>query len=117
MSSNTTTINNETPPTTKDESAESTQSAAPLALPWTSTSTEHDTQADVTTLQTVKLDQLGPMVVNSDGTLSRISNWADMDETERARTLRILGKRNMLRKEKLDTEADDGKEQLVDHAA
>ncbi|KAG6864796.1 hypothetical protein C0991_007052, partial [Blastosporella zonata] len=36
----------------------------------------------------VKLDALGPMVVNSDGTLSRIANWAQLTEPEQARTLR-----------------------------
>ncbi|KAF2439337.1 hypothetical protein P171DRAFT_338229, partial [Karstenula rhodostoma CBS 690.94] len=48
----------------------------------------------------VKLDHLGPMVVNRDGTLSRIGNWEQMTEMERRNTLRVLGKRNQLR---LDT--------------
>ncbi|KDQ23784.1 hypothetical protein PLEOSDRAFT_1016984, partial [Pleurotus ostreatus PC15] len=42
----------------------------------------------------VKLDELGPMVVNSDGTLSRIANWGSMTEAEKERTLRILLARN-----------------------
>ncbi|KAK8183072.1 uncharacterized protein BKA78DRAFT_231138, partial [Phyllosticta capitalensis] len=45
----------------------------------------------------VKLDALGPMVVNKDGTLSRIANWQKMTEIEKRNTLRILGKRNQLR--------------------
>ncbi|UNI19987.1 hypothetical protein JDV02_006127 [Purpureocillium takamizusanense] len=59
--------------------------------------------SDVTTLDvsgegtTVKLDGLGPLVVNRDGTMSRISNWAEMTDIERQNTLRILGKRNKLR--------------------
>ncbi|KAJ6441906.1 3-ketoacyl-(acyl-carrier-protein) reductase [Purpureocillium lavendulum] len=59
--------------------------------------------SDVTTLDvsgegtTVKLGALGPLVVNQDGTMSRISNWAEMTEIERQNTLRILGKRNKLR--------------------
>lgn len=95
---------------TNESTTDSGPAPAQLALPSTSTSTEPNAQADTTVLQTVKLDQLGPMVVNSNGTLSRISNWADMDEAERARTLRILGKRNMLRKEKLEAETEDGEE-------
>ncbi|KND94433.1 hypothetical protein TOPH_01149 [Tolypocladium ophioglossoides CBS 100239] len=47
---------------------------------------------------TVKLGALGPLVVNQDGTMSRISNWADMTGFERKNTLRILGKRNQLRR-------------------
>jgi len=50
---------------------------------------------------TVSLDHLGPIVVNQDGTLSRISNWDKMTETEKRNTLRVLGKRNRLRMEKL----------------
>ncbi|EFQ33413.1 uncharacterized protein GLRG_08692 [Colletotrichum graminicola M1.001] len=44
-----------------------------------------------------KLDHLGPLVVNQDGTMSRISNWGEMTEIERRNTLRILGKRNQIR--------------------
>ncbi|KAL7922928.1 hypothetical protein ACQKWADRAFT_312463 [Trichoderma austrokoningii] len=46
---------------------------------------------------TVKLDALGPLVVNVDGTMSRISNWDKMAEIERQNTLRIIGKRNQQR--------------------
>ncbi|KAI2775891.1 hypothetical protein F4815DRAFT_374595 [Daldinia loculata] len=45
----------------------------------------------------VKLDRLGPLVVNEDGTMSRIANWAEMADIERDNTLRILGKRNKMR--------------------
>lgn len=50
-----------------------------------------------TTSTTVKLDALGPLVVNSDGTLSRIANWADMTDAERERTVQVLGRRNRIR--------------------
>lgn len=49
----------------------------------------------------VKLNHLGPLVVNQDGTLSRISNWQQMTDMEKKNTLRILGKRNQLRMEAL----------------
>ncbi|KAI0310047.1 hypothetical protein OF83DRAFT_1156470 [Amylostereum chailletii] len=45
----------------------------------------------------VQLDALGPVVINSDGTLSRITNWQEMTESERVRTLRVLIKRNRIR--------------------
>lgn len=67
------------------------------------------TQLDVGSGQGVKLDHLGPMVVNRDGTLSRIANWEHMSDIERRNTLRILGKRNQLRMETLraeDSKAD-----------
>ncbi|KAK4049519.1 hypothetical protein OIV83_004016 [Microbotryomycetes sp. JL201] len=48
--------------------------------------------------QSVSLfDKLGPTVVNSDGTLSRIGNWAELLPHERANVLRVLGKRNQIR--------------------
>lgn len=56
----------------------------------------------------VRLDHFGPVVINQDGTLSRISNWGEMTENERRNTLRVLGKRNQLRlddlHQKLQTE-------------
>ncbi|KAJ7682852.1 hypothetical protein B0H17DRAFT_942428 [Mycena rosella] len=42
----------------------------------------------------VKLEDLGPMVVNTDGTLSRISNWSNLTDPEKERTLRVLSARN-----------------------
>ncbi|KAJ6526632.1 hypothetical protein DFH09DRAFT_1187642 [Mycena vulgaris] len=45
----------------------------------------------------VKLEDLGPMVVNSDGTLSRISNWSNLTDPEKERTLRVLSARNKIR--------------------
>ncbi|KAJ3173838.1 hypothetical protein HDU87_007341 [Geranomyces variabilis] len=48
------------------------------------------------------LDALGPMVVNADGTLSRITNWDSMTSEEQANITRVLTKRNALRLRKLD---------------
>ncbi|TPX59280.1 hypothetical protein PhCBS80983_g02592 [Powellomyces hirtus] len=59
------------------------------------------------TEDTVKLEALGPMVVNEDGTLSRITNWESMGEAERANVIRVIGKRNAKRLEKLKAQAAD----------
>lgn len=77
-----------------------------LALPDTEVATG---RIDLSRSQpsTVKLDDLGPMLVNTDGTLSRIQNWQSMTALEKERTLKILGKRNMLRQEKLKNEDGD----------
>lgn len=73
----------------------STNSKQPLPLP------EPPTGSDATQLtvdgEGIKLDHLGPMVVNVDGTLSRIGNWDKMAPIERENTLRIIGKRNQTR--------------------
>lgn len=39
------------------------------------------------------------MVVNVDGSLSRISNWEGLADIEKKNTLRIIGKRNQERLE------------------
>lgn len=44
-----------------------------------------------------KLDALGPMVVNHDGTLSRVTNWAGMTPAEQQTTLTMLARRNKQR--------------------
>jgi predicted Fe-S protein YdhL (DUF1289 family) len=43
------------------------------------------------------MDDLGPMVVNSDGTLRRITNWDSMTKQEQANTLRLISARNKKR--------------------
>ncbi|OAA69714.1 hypothetical protein ISF_02984 [Cordyceps fumosorosea ARSEF 2679] len=48
---------------------------------------------------TVKLSDLGPLVVNVDGTVARIANWKEMTEAERETTVRMVGRRN---KQRLD---------------
>ncbi|KAF8930858.1 hypothetical protein BGZ58_007990 [Dissophora ornata] len=53
----------------------------------------------------IKLDILGPVVVNENGTISRIDNWAEMTEIEKANTRRILLKRNAQRLARLRSEA------------
>ncbi|KAL1965128.1 hypothetical protein VTN77DRAFT_6041 [Rasamsonia byssochlamydoides] len=50
---------------------------------------------------TISLDHLGPVVVNQDGTMSRIANWDKMTDIEKRNTLRVLGKRNRERMEAL----------------
>jgi len=79
------------------------QEEKPLALPSAENATKIGTSQSS---NTVKLDHLGPLVVNTDGTLSRVSNWQNMTEAEKGRTLRVLGKRNMLRQEKMKEEEE-----------
>jgi hypothetical protein len=76
---------------------------APLPLPEPTSDT---TQLNVNG-EGVKLDRLGPLVINKDGTMSRIANWDKMAEIEKQNTLRILGKRNQLRMESLRGEGDE----------
>jgi hypothetical protein len=47
--------------------------------------------------QTVELDQLGPIIINTDGTMQRITNWDKMTEQEKRNIMRIIPKRNAQR--------------------
>ncbi len=82
-----------------DESATTssyTSHKTPLALP--EATHNADQQLDVSNGgATIKLDHLGPMVVNVDGTLSRIANWTAMADIEKENTLRIIARRNQER--------------------
>ncbi len=46
------------------------------------------------------------LVVNEDGTMSRIDNWAEMADIEKANVRRILLKRNAQRLTRLRAERD-----------
>lgn len=82
--------------TTRQDTANGEQTKAPLALP--AAPSDPTTKLDMSNGNTtVALDHLGPMVVNVDGTMSRISNWDKMAEIEKTNTLRIIGKRNKAR--------------------
>lgn len=49
---------------------------------------------DLSSGESVALDTLGPVVVNVDGTLARIGNWANMTPLEQATTQRRISQRN-----------------------
>jgi hypothetical protein len=77
-----------------------------LALPAPSAAAEGDAATQLTLGQRRSLEEeLGPLVVNADGTVARISNWKQMTEAERANVLRVLGKRNKQRLDALKTAA------------
>lgn len=100
-------IAEETPSSTSSVTTTSETAKDPLlALPaFSGEGSTHTTTLDVSTGEGVKLDHLGPMVVNTDGSLSRISNWERMSDFEKKNTLRIIGKRNQTRLEALKTES------------
>ncbi|PLN76900.1 hypothetical protein BDW42DRAFT_13156 [Aspergillus taichungensis] len=100
------TNNNKTPTQSQPDSVNSEEY---LALPDASSS--GTTKLDVSEGgSTVKLDHMGPLVVNQDGSLSRIANWDQMAEIEKKNTLRVLGKRNKARLEALKKASGEGGE-------
>lgn len=75
--------------------------------------------------ESLSLDELGPIIINEDGTMRRITNWASLTKGEQLGTIKKITKRNKLRLEKLrekeaatkqnghtDIETTSGPEQL-----
>lgn len=58
-----------------------------------------ESQAGNSDQHILDMEELGPLVVNKDGTLSRLDNWAQMTPQEKKRTVEYLKKRNMIRME------------------
>lgn len=52
-------------------------------------------------LEPVSLDHFGPIILNSDGTMSRIPTWAEMSAPEKETAKRLISKRNARRKDAL----------------
>jgi hypothetical protein len=64
----------------------------------------------------VKLEDLGPIIVNTDGSMSRIPNWLEMPEDEKMKTVRLVSKRNKSRLQALrDKKPDDDKGNMLDN--
>ena len=64
-----------------------------------------DPNSDIPKLQfgqAMKLDVLGPIIINTDGTTRRIDNWDTLTEKEKEVTWRRIRKRNAERRELLE---------------
>jgi hypothetical protein len=73
-----------------------------LALPPSNPDNKND---DIKTLkmgESLKLDHLGPIILNTDGTTRRINNWDILTEHEREVTWRRIKKRNGERRKILE---------------
>lgn len=75
------------------------EDAQNLALPDVSSTSLVDSDAC-----TLKIDHLGPIIINTDGTMSRIANWNEMTEKERYITVKRITARNIQRKMALQSE-------------
>lgn len=52
-----------------------------------------------------RLDRLGPVILNLDGSMSRITNWDNMSPNEQATAMRLVAKRNEERRKQLNEQA------------
>jgi hypothetical protein len=69
--------------------------------------------------ETIRLEEMGPMILNTDGSVRRIDNWDSLSEHEKEVSWRRISKRNEERRQKLlqkqqdeenKAENDEGKE-------
>ena len=86
-----------------EETACTDQEQPVLALPAPPSSEEEEQGGEGVKMvqvggESIKLDKLGPMVLNTDGSFSRITNWHEMSEYEQSNTLRVIAKRNKERR-------------------
>ncbi|RYH07105.1 hypothetical protein EON65_42090 [archaeon] len=51
--------------------------------------------------ETLPMDELGPIIINPDGTTRRITNWDNLSKQEQLNTWRVISKRNKKRVEAL----------------
>ncbi|CCJ29611.1 unnamed protein product [Pneumocystis jirovecii] len=89
---------NESNTTNAAVSTASNDAQTPLMLPAVPSNPSATTGVPQATL---RLDQLGPVIVNSDGTLARIDNWAALTDAEKRNIERLLVRRNCARLEAL----------------
>ena len=74
----------------------------PLALPYE----PHNDVQTVDYSNCFKLDQLGPMIINTDGSIQRVSNWNELTQEEQDRTFRLICARNQKRLAILKAQAE-----------
>lgn len=53
---------------------------------------------DSTEVNGCKIDALGPIILNSDGSMGRISNWTLYTDSEKEQAMRLIAARNKRRK-------------------
>lgn len=61
----------------------------------------------------IAMTELGPIIVNADGTLRRIENWSKLTKREQANTIRLVTRRNKKRLEALKELQKEEEEQVV----
>eukprot|EP01130_Rhizamoeba_saxonica_P002051 TRINITY_DN11856_c0_g1_i1.p1 TRINITY_DN11856_c0_g1~~TRINITY_DN11856_c0_g1_i1.p1 ORF type:complete len:131 (-),score=22.27 TRINITY_DN11856_c0_g1_i1:93-485(-) len=65
-----------------------------------------DAQQMVVNGEPIRFDHLGPMIINQDGTIGRITNWDSLSEKEQEVAWRRIANRNKIRRQQLQEELD-----------
>jgi hypothetical protein len=75
-----------------------------LMLP-SSTSLEAEVSRTINLGETISLEELGPIIINADGTTRRITNWSGLTKIEQENSWRVISARNLKRLKKLQEKA------------
>ena len=62
-------------------------------------------------LETIKFDEMGPIIINADGTTRQIANWENMSANEQKVAWRRISKRNEERRKALIEEQQQQQQQ------
>lgn len=60
----------------------------------------------------IKMDDLGPIIINTDGTTRRIANWQTLTAAEQKNTIRLISARNKKRIEALQQKAEQSDREM-----
>jgi hypothetical protein len=80
---------------------QSNDDAAPVPLLLPSSDESNKNITSIQLGETISFAELGPIILNTDGTTRRIDNWNTMTEQEQETTWRVIKKRNAQRREQL----------------
>jgi hypothetical protein len=96
-------VNDEQRPNTVDGTgAEGASASESASLPLLPESSSTDTTIPSIKLgETIRFEEMGPVIINSDGTTRRISNWDSLTKQEQEATWRRISKRNEERRKML----------------
>ena len=57
--------------------------------------------------EAVRFEELGPIIINPDGTTRRITNWVNLTKQEQASTFRLISARNKKRLSELQAKSEN----------
>jgi len=94
-------------PGASDANDAASDTTPPLALPAAPANPGQEPMRSLKVGESLDFAELGPIIINSDGTTRRIANWDDMSEKEQAKTWERIAKRNKARLEELRSRGEE----------
>lgn len=105
-----TTMQSESAVVTETGTIDQSNDIAPVPLLLPSSDENNENRTSINLGETISFAELGPIILNSDGTTRRIDNWNTLTKQEQETTWRRIKKRNAERRERLLLEQEQQKE-------